>query len=62
MGFTVSSTLSLIFFLIGSFDMVCEGIDMFNSVFGSMTWVRGYGSTTPWSVLVHTWGLLSPVP
>ena len=41
---------------------MCEGIDMFDSVVGSMTWVRGCGFTTPWSALTPIWGSLTLVP
>ena len=37
------------------------GNDRFNFVFGSMTWDRNCGSTTPWSPLSPTWGLPEPV-
>ena len=44
---TVPSLL-LIFLLTGSFGLLVDCVGMYDSVFGSMTWVGDYGSTIPW--------------
>ena len=53
-------TLSLPNLLIGNFGLacglICLGIEMIDSVFGSMTKDRDCGCTIPWSALSPTWG------
>ena len=61
MGSLTFPTLSLLCLLMGSFCPMVEGIEVFDTLFGSMTWVRGCGSTTPWSALSPTWGSVTPV-